>query len=282
MRYRNKFNINFFHNPYKKDKSLLSEKNKLEADWYNSEADGYFAQLDTADNLIPMDKEYEEWFGAYYDKPEIKHTYDKCYNYFSSFPQTRPLKMLELGCGNGALSRFFIRRDIEVVSIDIAAKACQFLARSESRSTPLVACSEILPFKAGSFDIVTSYVALHHFNLNMSLAEMYRIIKPGGAAIFMEPTVNSELFYKLRQLIPIDDNESPGGGGLVKADLITALENTGFNFKIKEFELLTRLERLPGWHGLQRPLRKIDYTIFKALPFMKRFARVIVINMRKR
>ena len=281
MFFRNKFKIDFRDNRYKKDAALLGEKNKLEAAWYNREAEEYFAQLENDHDLILMDREYEEWFAPFYDKPSEKYLYDKGFNYFNSFSRSRPLKMLELGCGNGALSRFFIRRGVEVVSIDIASRACLFLAKTESRSLPLAACSEILPFKAESFDFVTSYVALHHFNLGLALPEMNRVLKPGGAAIFMEPVLSSPLFYLLRQLIPVKDNESPGGGGLIKKELISELASAGFKYEIKEFELLTRLERVPFLKRFQRGLRKTDYGLFRHFPFLRRLARVIVINLQK-
>lgn len=278
---RNKFKINFRDNPYKKDPALLAEKNRLEADWYDLEADKYFIQLETDDKLILMDREYEEWFGGFYDSPLERYRYDKGFNYFDSIPRTRPLKLLELGCGNGALSRFLIRRNVEVASIDIAPKACLFLSKTDSRSQPIVACSEILPFKSEIYDFVTSYVALHHFNLSLCLPEIYRVLKPGGRAVFMEPLLSSKLFYIIRQFVPLKDYESPGGGGLIKQELVAELRRSGFQYDINEFELLTRLEKLPYLGRFQRNLRRIDFALFQICPLLKKLARVIVIKLRK-
>jgi SAM-dependent methyltransferase len=282
MRYRNKFNINLYNNPYKKTPELLSQKNTLEAQWYDKEAEEYFKQLNNSGELMLMDKEHEDWFAFFYDQPSDTFIYDKNYNYFERLPRQKPQRMLELGSGNGTMSRFFLRRGIDVFSVDISPKACLFLARSDPRSLPLDSCSEILPFKDESFDVVTSFLALHHFNLRLSFKEIWRVLKNDGVGVFIEPMCNSELFYKLRQLIPIPDNESPGGGGINKSELVKELEKVGFDYKMREFELLTRIERLPFFSRFQDWLRKIDYFILSRFPSLRRFARVIVLEIRKK
>jgi SAM-dependent methyltransferase len=281
MRFRNRYNINLANNPYKKNPDLLSQKNALEADWYDREAEQYFSQLGISDNLIKMDREWEQWFGEYFDRPSAKFAYDKNFCFFDYFPRQGPLRILELGSGNGALSRFLIRRRMDVVSVDVSSKACLFLAKSESRSLPLKGCAEILPFREASFDVVTSFVSLHHFNLALSLPEIWRVLKTGGLGIFIEPLCNSRFYYYLRQLIPIPDNESPGGGGLDKTELISEIDKAGFSFIIKEFEFLTRIERLRLPEGFQKYLRKIDHFLLTGIPFLKRYARVAVIRLQK-
>ena len=100
--------------------------------------------------------------------------------------------------------------------------------------------------------------------------------------IFIEPLSNSEFLYKIRQLLPLADNESPGGGGLIRAELANELERVGFEYKIREFELLTRLERLPMLARFQKGLRKIDHQILSKLPSLRKFARTIILEIRKK
>ena len=282
MRYRNKYNINFSANPLKKDPALLSRKNALEAEWYDAEAVEYFAQLDEPhDGLIQMDREYEDWFGAFYDSPSDRFAYDRLFVFFDLFPRARPLRLLDLGCGPGPLSRFFLRRGVETTSVDVSSLACRFVAKSSRDTMPLRACAEILPFKAESFDVVTSFVSLHHFNLSLSLREMRRILRPGGMGIFVEPLCNSATYYKIRQLVPLPDNESPGGGGLNRTELEAQLKAVGFTYWIKEFELITRLERLPGLTLLQDRMRKIDHFLLYRLPLLRHFARSVVMRFER-
>lgn len=281
MRYKNKFGINLFDNPLRKNSGNLQIKNQLEAAWYDDEAQSCFEQLSKATGLMPMDAEFEEWFAAFFDNPSMSRPYDRDYAFFSRFPKSKNIRMLELGSGNGCLSRFFVRRGIEVCSIDISREYCRFLKKSESGSNPLQSCAEVLPFKDGSFDIVTTFVALHHFNLDLCLPEINRILKDDGRGIFIEPLGNSRLLYNLRQLIPVADNESPGGGGLRTKELKRKLTACGFNYEIREYEFVTRLERLPLVHKFQDSLRKLDYFLISLMPFLRHFARTVVIEIRK-
>jgi SAM-dependent methyltransferase len=281
MRYRNRYNVNLLANPLKNDPALLARKNELESKWYDREAELYFAQLSKTGELIAMDADYESWFGYYYDNPDTIAGYDRNSRFFGLLSQKHDPHVLDLGCGDGCLSRFLLRRGKHVVSVDISIKVCRFLRESDSRSQPIKACGEILPFKDESFDIVTSQAALHHLNADLGLAEIKRVLKPDGLAVFLEPLYNSKMLYKVRQLIPIDDNESPGGGGFRKKELISILNKHGLNYCIEEFELFTRLERLMPSPKIQTRLKKLDRRILKHFPLLNYFARTIVLSFRK-
>jgi SAM-dependent methyltransferase len=282
MRYRNKHNINLIDNPLKTDSELLNKKNALESQWYDQEAKSYFAELNKSGELIEMDNDFEKWFGQFYDNPEIAPEYDRSYHFFGKLAQRKNGRVLELGFGDGCLSRFLLRRNRNVVSVDIAGNACRFLKESEPRSYPVKACGEILPFGNGSFDVVTSLVALHHLNIDMALGEIKRVLKPDGIGIFLEPMYNSKSLYKIRQLIPIDDYESPGGGGFCKKHLVESLKAHDLEFTIEEFEVFTRLERLFPIHAMQKALRRFDWLLLRIFPPFRYFARAFVLTIRKK
>ncbi|MHC4780014.1 MAG: class I SAM-dependent methyltransferase [Planctomycetota bacterium] len=79
----------------------------------------------------------------------------------------RPKKVLDLGAGNGNLSIEILKRhpSAELHLVDISAKALE-TARSRFEGIPgLVftrASFEDLDFAPGSFDLVTSSIAIHH------------------------------------------------------------------------------------------------------------------------
>jgi SAM-dependent methyltransferase len=281
MRYKNKFNVDLFNNPLRRNSGFLQIKNQLESVWYDDEAQSCFTQLGQVSDLMPMDRNFENWFASFYDNASVSHLYDRDYAFFSRFPKSLDMRILELGSGNGRLSRFFIRRGFDVCSIDVSNEYYRFLRKSDPTSNPLKSCAEILPFKDKSFDIITTFVALHHFNLNLCLPEIMRTLKDDGRGIFIEPFSNSRLLYKLRKLIPVADNESPGGGGLRISDLKRKLVNCGFNYDINEYELITRLERIPFAHGFQNSLRRVECFLLSLLPFLAHFARTAVIEIRK-
>jgi SAM-dependent methyltransferase len=266
----------------KRKPELLETKNRLESTWYDDEARDLLSRKENLQSLLPLDDDFEKWFASFYDNPDESQRFDRDYVFFNTFGDIRGLRILELGFGNGCLSRFLIRRGGDVCSIDLSMEYCHILAGSEAASMPLRSCAEILPFKNESFDIVTAFVALHHFNLEMSFSEIKRVLKPGGRGIFMEPLLNSKMLYMLRQLIPIKDNESPGGGGMKLAELQELFGKYEFSSVIGEFEFITRLERLGVLSKLQRAFRKVDYFLLAGIPFLRKFARTAVIEISKK
>jgi len=281
LRFRNKYNINFFRNPYKRDPDLLEKKNQMEAAWYDEEIKKLFPQIRTDGELMELDREFQKSYGTAVDKYSDKDLYDRNLYFLSLIPSERGIDILELGSGNGILTRFLDRKGYSVISIDVSQEACKFIRLSSINGSPIRACAEDLPFKSESFDVVTSLVSLHHFNLKMCLKEVMRVLKPGGTGVFMEPVSNSELLYKLRQIIPLSDNESPGGGALVLKEFVREIEAVGFKYEMKEFELISRFDRFRIVAKFQDRLRKIDFGLMNSFPFLKKFARMIVIRIAK-
>jgi SAM-dependent methyltransferase len=84
-------------------------------------------------------------------------------------------KWLEVGCGRGYL------QDVveDYVGVDIAETAAAYL-----RKPFVCAPAESLPFPDGRFDGIWSYAVLEHVeNPENALAEMRRVLKPGGILI---------------------------------------------------------------------------------------------------
>ena len=92
--------------------------------------------------------------------------------------------VLEVGCGQGHLTRALAERGIDVIGIDANPQA-EVIA-----NTPLVKCmrAEALDFDDVTFDFVVSVHAIEHIpDLDGALAEIARVLRPGGKAIFIYP-----------------------------------------------------------------------------------------------
>jgi ubiquinone/menaquinone biosynthesis C-methylase UbiE len=46
-----------------------------------------------------------------------------------------------------------------------------------------------MPFADGSFDVAYGSSILHHLNLDDALAEVFRVLRPGGRIAFTEPNI---------------------------------------------------------------------------------------------
>lgn len=195
-------------------------------------------------------------------------------------------RILECGCGTGLHTLLMASAGGSVSGFDVAEMAVETTVRNAGRLSMAgrvdgaVAAAEELPYRTGCFDLVVGFVALHHFDLSRALPEISRVLRPGGRAVFMEPFAGSRLLRGLRLLVPMSDRESPGGRQLRESDL-AAIRCHFSQFRCKEFELLTRLTRLFFLHRLVPLLRRLDHWCLCRFPILRRFARIVVLEMRK-
>ncbi len=100
-------------------------------------------------------------------------------------PLTLGQRYLDVGCGNGEAPlqiAQILALDVTGVDLDPAQIAlAQAAARGLDRAQFQVADSTRLPFEEAAFDAVATNKMLHHVpNWQASVAEMARVLKPGG------------------------------------------------------------------------------------------------------
>jgi SAM-dependent methyltransferase len=93
----------------------------------------------------------------------------------------RPLEILDAGCGSGGTTSYLSRFG-RVTGVDLAPEA---LVLARKRCLDRLARSSVgaLPFRDGSFDVVTSFDVLYHLNVDddvAALSELRRVLRPGG------------------------------------------------------------------------------------------------------
>jgi SAM-dependent methyltransferase len=99
---------------------------------------------------------------------------------------------LELGCGTGIFLEKVARVGARVVGLDLSA---DLLARARARldGAPNVVLhrgnAEQMPYPSSFFDAVYGSSVLHHLALERALAEVFRVLRPGGACVFTEPNI---------------------------------------------------------------------------------------------
>jgi SAM-dependent methyltransferase len=105
------------------------------------------------------------------------------------FDGSRGGAVLEVGCGAGVDLARFAKGGADVTGVDIAPSAIA-LARANFEQQGLtgrfeVADGEQLPFAHDSFDLVYAHgVVQYTANPRQLIDECYRVLKPGGQAIF--------------------------------------------------------------------------------------------------
>lgn len=100
--------------------------------------------------------------------------------------KTKNPKILDAGCGTGLLAKK-LGRFGDVLGIDINPEAVKF---AKKRGVKVKKASVLrIPFRANTFDLVTSLDVIYHreVNDNVALREFYRVLKPGGILILRVP-----------------------------------------------------------------------------------------------
>jgi ubiquinone/menaquinone biosynthesis C-methylase UbiE len=127
---------------------------------------------------------------------------------FAVLGDVRGHRVLDLGCGSGENTLLLARRGARLVSVDISESLIR-LARRRLAVNGLggagqfvVASAHDLPVESESVDVVLGIAILHHLDLDATSREVYRVIKPGGRAIFQEPVRDSRLVRAVRRCIP--------------------------------------------------------------------------------
>jgi len=113
-------------------------------------------------------------------------------------------RVLDLCCGNGQHSLVAAREGAQVTVSDIAPHNVELtLARAASsgfRLEGVAADAENLPFTSASFDVVTMAGSLSYVELEKLLSEIRRVLRPGGAFIFVD-SLDHNPFYRVNRWI---------------------------------------------------------------------------------
>jgi ubiquinone/menaquinone biosynthesis C-methylase UbiE len=102
-------------------------------------------------------------------------------------------RILDIGCGTGIFANRVLQRfpDTQVWGIDLSdgmLRQCQPRCESTGRRFHLVqGNSERLPFKNDAFDLITCSHSFHHYpSQPRVVAEMHRVLRPGGRLLILD------------------------------------------------------------------------------------------------
>jgi ubiquinone/menaquinone biosynthesis C-methylase UbiE len=197
-------------------------------------------------------------------------------------------KVLDYGCGDGAYGALHAatRDDLVITAIDLSPVAigqAQVKAHEAGvleRIDFMVMNAEQLEFPDDEFDYVVGLGVLHHLDLEASLQEIRRVLKPEGGGVFVEPLGHNPLINLYRSRTP--DQRTSDEHPLLVADL----DLIARSFRVCDasyFHLLGLLALpLAGTRYMSRAVRRLDAldeTLFRELPCMRRHAWMVGLSV---
>jgi 2-polyprenyl-3-methyl-5-hydroxy-6-metoxy-1,4-benzoquinol methylase len=101
----------------------------------------------------------------------------------------RPLRVLDIGCGEGCFAEALARDGARVVAIDVAEEPLRRArARHPALDMRLVEPEAPLPLKDASFDVVWAGETLEHvLDTSRWLSEVRRVLRSGGLVLLSTP-----------------------------------------------------------------------------------------------
>lgn len=204
-------------------------------------------------------------------------------------------KILDLGCGAGENSVYFSLKGAHCVASDISSgmvdKALELADKYGVSVKGKVINAMDIDYPDNSFDVVYAANILHHVQPKLALAEMRRIVKPGGQVCFWDPLKHNPIINVYRKMATNvrTDDEMP-----LDIELVRWLKRNFSHVEYDTFWLISLwiflqfylIERVnPNeeryWKKIiyEEPrLRKLYYRLesldrlVKGIPYLKRFA----------
>lgn len=214
--------------------------------------------------------------------------------------------ILDLGCGKGIISVTLAMRGANVSGIDIGPDLISLA--NELANINNVECDfhvgsiDKLPFPDNSFDHVVGSAIMHHlprYAVQDSIAEAYRVLKPGGTLMLSEPIENSRLFEFLQNLIPVGTPGRPNRRPSILQRKLwkeflenaddRAMQISEFKsaakpfalFEYKYFGMTARLARIIPAKAAKQFFDFIDKFLTHKLSPLRWFSRSVLVTYRK-
>jgi SAM-dependent methyltransferase len=195
------------------------------------------------------------------------------------------LRVLDLGCGHGMASVVLARRGAQVTACDLSLG---YLREAEARARAngvtaqwALADGERLPFASHSFDRIWGSAILHHLDLRTAAAELHRVLRPGGIAVFCEPWGENRWLRWARGHIPYPGKEHTVDEEPLLCRHLDELQRFFPALEVTGHQLLSMASRVFGAGPLSATLGRCDAMLLRRWPHLQRYCRYVVLTMHR-
>jgi len=164
-------------------------------------------EVDNLDSLIRDKDDFKYHFSniKFYSITHSSEEYQ--YNWLKEKCETG-IKILDFACGNGENGIYAAKCGAETVGIDISPEGIDNANLNAEREGVASRCSfevmdgENMTFVDNTFDLAVEYGVLHHVDLDKSIAELNRVLKPDGEMICVEALKHNPIIHWYRKRTP--------------------------------------------------------------------------------
>ena len=219
-----------------------------------------------------------------------------------------PLKdkrVLELGCGAGEASVYMAKQGAKVVAGDLSEEmlkvALKLAARHNVKIETLKTSADRLAVEDESFDVVYAANLLHHVDIEPTLKEVHRALKPGGTFVSWDPLAHNPVINVYRMMatkVRTEDEHPLTMKGLELFEKVFSKVEFKMTWLFSlwiflKFFLVDRIhpnserywKRIVTHHKEIEPtymkLEKMDNRLLTFLPFLRRYCWNVVIVANK-
>lgn len=193
------------------------------------------------------------------------------------------LDMLDFGCGHGMAAVVLADAGARVTAFDLSAG---YLREAQSRAEAnavsvnfLQADGHRLPFTDASFDRIWGNAVLHHLDMDIAAEELFRVLRPGGMAVFCEPWGENPLLRFARTGLGYSGKDRTVDEEPFRWRHVRLLRAVFPRMELRGFQLLSMARRVLPAGKVVRTLNRCDEMLLRRYPALQRFCRYMVFKL---
>jgi SAM-dependent methyltransferase len=239
------------------------------------------------------DRQAQERSATFLRRPEQLQFQDNAYldhetwirPAFRKLGDVAGLQVLDFGCGHGMAAAVLARRCACVTAFDLSPGYLSEARRRAGANGLTInfvrANGERLPFADGCFDRIWGNAILHHLDLRRAGQELFRVLRPGGWAVFCEPWGENPILDWARRRLPYSGKERTPDEQPLGRRHVHLLRTIFSQVEVHGYQLLSMARRILRSGRLVEGLDWCDDMILSRIPRLQHFCRYVVLTLRR-